>query len=426
MLVKAITGFQDILPDRAARFARLEKTARDVFARYAYREIRVPEMEYTELFARGIGQTTDIVEKEMFTLQDSKGRAMSLRPEGTAGVVRAFIENGLATQDPQARLFYMGAMFRHEKPQKGRFRQFHQIGAEAFGSEDALLDAEVIAMLMDILREADVPGLRLEINSIGDDDSRGRFRKALVEYFEKHRDRLCKDCLRRLDTNPMRLLDCKVESCIGIVRSAPTILPFLNDDCAAHFDSVQNYLRAFGVEFFVNERIVRGLDYYTRTAFEVTTDRLGAQNAVAGGGRYDGLVESLGGPKVPGIGFAIGMERVVELMAERDEDAAQTASIMLVPMDENARRVCVRLAAAIRARGASCLVGVDGRSVKAQMKKADRAGARFALVIGEKELEEKRVDVKDMGENRLAPDGITPEDLAEMFAGAMAESGSAS
>ncbi len=419
MAIKAITGFQDVLPDRARLFTRLEQAAAEVFARYGYREIRFPQMEFSELFSRSIGQTTDIVEKEMFSLTDSKGRSMSLRPEGTAGVVRAFIQSGLCNREPQARLSYSGAMFRHERPQKGRFRQFHQIGAEAFGSDDPLLDAEVIVMLMEVFEAVGVDDLRLEINSIGDEESRPRFRRALVDFFSGHKAELCKDCLRRLETNPMRILDCKVPSCRKIARDAPIMLGFLGPECQRHFSDVQKFIRAAGTDFVVNERIVRGLDYYTRTAFEVTTDKLGAQDAVAGGGRYDGLVELLGGPALPGVGFAIGVERVVELMGQAEAPARQDVAVMIVPIGEEAREFGVSFAGALRKEGASCQVGLEGRSVKALMRRADKLGARYVLVIGEDEINKGSVDVKDMGADRPRPKNLTEKRLGELFSEAV-------
>ncbi|MBZ0271865.1 histidine--tRNA ligase [bacterium] len=417
---RAITGFQDILPERAELFWRLETAAREVFRRYGFREVRLPEMEYTELFARGIGQTTDIVEKEMFTLADSKGRAMSLRPEGTAGVVRAYIENGQHATAPQARWFYGGAMFRHERPQKGRFRQFHQIGVEAFGSEDPMLDAEIIALLMDIFASVNVAGT-LEINSIGDLESRAAYKQSLVKYFGVREAELCDDCKRRLRTNPMRILDCKNPTDRQIAYDAPSILDHLNDASAEHFARVKAYLDAAGVAYAVNPRIVRGLDYYTRTAFEVTTDRLGAQNAIAGGGRYDGLVEALGGPAIAGIGFAIGIERVVELMSMEARGATNDADVMLVPMGEAARVAAFRLARRLREEGVSCLVGLDGRGPKAQLKRADRAGCRFALVIGDNELAGGAIEVKDLGDERTAAPDVNAVRLAKAFAETVAE-----
>ncbi|MCB1152250.1 MAG: histidine--tRNA ligase [Deltaproteobacteria bacterium] len=403
MSIKAIKGFQDILPERAERFARLEAVARDAFARYAYREIRLPEMEFTELFARGIGGTTDIVEKEMFTLTDSKGRAMSLRPEGTAGVVRAFIENGLAVSEPQAKLFYGGAMFRHERPQKGRFRQFHQIGAEAFGNADPLCDAETIALLMDIVGErgVDVQGIRLEINSIGDDACRPKYREALVRYLKLHEGSLDEDSKRRLTTNPMRVLDSKNPAMADIVAGAPTMGEHLCDACREHFDGVKRYLDAMGVQYHVNERIVRGLDYYTRTAFEVTTDRLGAQSAVAGGGRYDGLVKLLGGPELPGIGFALGIERIEALMEMDDVDMEkqrQDALIALIPIGEAQRILCAKLATRLRGEGIAVELFSDNRKLSKQMSRTDKIGCRYAMVVGEEEVAKRDIVVKDLRE----------------------------
>ncbi|HSG06332.1 MAG TPA: histidine--tRNA ligase, partial [Nitrospiria bacterium] len=308
MKFQAIRGVKDILPGGVEAFQRLEATAREVFESFGFSEIRIPVFEATALFARGIGASTDIVEKEMYTFADRDGKKLTLRPEGTASVVRAYIEHRLGIQKPVTKLYYMGPMFRHERPQAGRFRQFYQVGVEAIGTDSPDLDIEILAMLVEVLSNAGVTEGRLEINSLGDAACRPPYRKALKAYLKSHLTQLCQDCQRRFETNPMRILDCKKEGCRKVTADAPSSLDHLCGDCLAHFQKVKDGLNLLKISYTVNDRMVRGLDYYTRTAFEVTAEGLGSQNAIAAGGRYDGLVKELGGPSSPGIGFAMGVE----------------------------------------------------------------------------------------------------------------------
>jgi histidyl-tRNA synthetase len=312
-----LKGFKDILPGEVENWQRLEEAARHLFASFGFKEIKTPLLERTELFSRGIGQETDIVSKEMYTFFDSKGRGMTLRPEATASVVRAYIQERLYQKNPIQKLFTIGPMFRRERPQQGRFRQFHQVNAELFGDPGPLSDAELIGMAVVLFESMGLGELTLNLNSLGCPRCRPRFREALRDYLVRVTDSLCSDCRRRAETNPLRVFDCKVETCNRAVKDAPSILQFLCQECQDHFQAVQGYLKRSHTPFVLNHQLVRGLDYYTRTTFEIQTDRLGAQNAVAGGGRYDGLIRLLGGPDHPGVGFAIGMERVVALLEER-------------------------------------------------------------------------------------------------------------
>ena len=316
MAIKAVRGVRDILPGEAVRWQRVEGAARRVFEAYGYRELRVPIFERTELFARGIGEVTDIVQKEMYTFQDRGGDSLTLRPEATASMLRAYIEHGFHVEPKPVRLYCLGPMFRYERPQAGRYRQFHQADVEALGDPHPAVDAEVIAMLLDFFGALGLAErLELRVNSIGDAETRPAYRARLMEYLTPHLGELCEECRGRVDRNPLRVLDCKVPGCQPVIEKAPSILDSLSPDAARHFERVRGYLDAMGIAYAVDPRLVRGLDYYVRTTFEVLTGELGAQNAVAGGGRYDGLIKHLGGPADPGIGFAIGMERVVLLLA---------------------------------------------------------------------------------------------------------------
>lgn len=393
--IKIIKGFQDVLPPRSLKWAKLEDAARSVFGRYGYSEIRLPVLEKTELFARGIGQGTDIVEKEMYSFPDRRGRSLSLRPEGTASVVRAYLDSGKGAGEP-AKWYYTGPMFRYERPQKGRYRQFYQVGAEAIGFPGPGTDAEVMVMLDRFFSEAGIGGLSLELNSLGCRNCRPAFRSALIDFLGGVKDKLCADCKRRMDTNPLRVLDCKVEGCRAAVADAPVVLDFLDDDCKKHFDLVREDLDTMGIGYMINPRIVRGLDYYTRTVFEYLAERgLGSQNAVAAGGRYDGLVEEFGGPPTPAIGFALGVERAVLLM----EDApAQGPEYFVVTMGEKARKEGLKVLEKLRDLGnrAESLADEPERSVRSQMKAAAKAGARYALVLGDDEVKEGTVTRKDL------------------------------
>jgi histidyl-tRNA synthetase len=365
-----------------------------VLEAYGYDEVRTPIAERTDLFARSLGETTDIVEKEMYTFDDRDGSSLTLRPEGTASVVRAAVNAGVAQREQVAKLYYLGPMFRRERPQRGRSRQFHQIGAELIGRDDALADAELVTLLADCLAAAGATGTELVLNSLGDAACRPAYRAALTAYGETHRDRLCANCRQRLERNPLRLLDCKEEGCRRIMADAPLPAAYLCADCRAHFAEVERLLGAAEIAFTVNPRLVRGLDYYVRTAFEVTAPNLGAQNAVAGGGRYDGLVAALGGPPLGGIGFAIGLERL--LMAAGAPPLDRRPEIDVIPLGDAAAAVALRMARRLRLAGARAELEAPGRSVRSAMRRADKLGAHFAVLIGDDELRAGRATVRDM------------------------------
>ena len=394
---RAPRGTRDVLPDEMGRWHRVERAARQVFARYGFREIRTPVLESTELFTRSVGSTTDIVRKEMYTLQ-AGDESLTLRPENTAPVVRAFVEAALhrtvAVGYPE-RYYYVGPMFRHERPQKGRQRQFHQVGVEVLGAAEPLADAETLEMLWAFLHELGIGGIELVLNSVGDATCRPVFRQALLDWLRPRLPELCEDCRRRADENPLRVFDCKVEHDRALLAGAPTVLQHLCAPCAAHFAEVRRLLDDFGIEHRVDARMVRGLDYYERTVFEVTGAGLGAQNSVLGGGRYDGLVEELGGPAMPGFGFAIGMERLLMLLPE---DAGREAGpdVALVSMGETAWRASIGIARRLRAAGLRVLMPLAERPLGAQVKRADRAGARHALFVGEAEMASGRYGLKDL------------------------------
>lgn len=407
----AVRGMNDILPSDTLRWQALETTARKTFASYGFSEIRTPIVEKTELFTRSVGETTAIVEKEMYSFVDQGDEHLTLRPEGTASVVRAFVESGMASQNPQSRLYYMGPMFRRERPQKGRYRQFHQLGAEVFGTSAPASDAEVMAMLWELLdRQLHLPDLTLEVNSIGCAGCRGGYLDALNEYLKARADKLCGDCQRRLQKNPMRVLDCKNEKCQTILHDTPLVEQYWCEGCGSHFADVQSMLKQLHVPHTINHRIVRGLDYYMRTAFEVTTTRLGAQSAVAAGGRYDGLVRQLGGPDVPGIGFAIGEERLMLLL----EDAGTLAvpsllRVGVVMLGKPARDALLPLIQKMRHEGMNVQWDYEDRSLKAQLRHADKNGAHKVVIAGDDEIKNRAVIVKTMAtsEQTIVPlDGL--------------------
>ena len=397
---QSIKGFYDILPVDTALWQRLEDGARRVLAQYGYRNIRLPIVEPTELFIRGVGEHTDIVEKEMYSWEDKlNGDRLTLRPEGTAGCVRAVVEHSLTYNGPQ-RLWYMGPMFRHENVQKGRQRQFHQIGAEAFGYQGPDVDAEQIAMLARLWRElgvADAVGLQL--NTIGDAHERAEYRQVLIRYFEQHANILDDDAKRRLHANPLRILDSKNPAMQGMIEAAPRLLDSLGDESCAHFDELTRQLDQLGVKWTLNTRLVRGLDYYNRTVFEWVTDKLGSQGTIAGGGRYDALVQSLGGKETPACGFGIGLERVFLLMQECGIAAAHSPDVYLVNVGEAAAKAALPIAEALRDSGLAVNLHAGGGSFKSQMKKADQSGAPYALILGEDEVAAGEVCLKPLREN---------------------------
>ena len=410
--IQAIRGMHDVLPHQTPLWQFLEARVAQVLAGYGYREIRMPVLELTDLFKRSIGEVTDIVEKEMYTFEDRNGDSLTLRPEGTAGCVRAAMEHGLLHNQTQ-RLWYQGAMFRHERPQKGRYRQFHQIGVETFGMPGPDIDAEVILITARIWQALGIPGLELQLNTLGTPQERAAYRAELVAYLEQHYAVLDADSRRRLDSNPLRILDSKNPEMRPMLGAAPTLQDHLGEESRDHLAFICGTLDGAGIPYVINPRLVRGLDYYSRTVFEWITDRLGAQGTVCAGGRYDGLVEQLGGKPVPAVGFAMGLERLVAILEETRPEAAETAvDLYLVLVGERATREGLVLAE--RLRDALPTVQLSshcgGGSLKAQFKRADRSGARYALVLGDSELDEGRVVVKalrsDEPQQAVARDGL--------------------
>ena len=417
-MITGIKGMNDILPEEIPAWHFIEARMREVFHAFGFSEIRVPIVEKTELFHRSIGEETDIVEKEMYTFADRNDHSLTLRPEGTASVMRACIEHSLHVKTPVSKLYYVGPMFRYERPQKGRYRQFHQIGAEFIGEASPMADAQLLHMLTCYFRALGIPDVSLQINSLGCRHCRPAYRAALVEFITGHLDALCDDCRRRSTGNPLRVLDCKVEGCRTVCQDAPSVLDYLCPECAAHFDEVRHLLTALNIPFEVNNRMVRGLDYYCRTTFEMVTNRLGAQSAVAAGGRYDGLIASLGGPELPGIGFAIGMERL-SLMMGTENIPAPHPDLFLVALGPMARERAFLMLADFQRRGLYAEMDFSGKSMKAQMRQADHLKARLALIMGDDELAENRVQVRhmDSGEQENLPieglDALLEERLAQ-------------
>ena len=426
MTIRAVRGVHDILPGEGEKWRRVERIARDVFDSYGYEEIRLPIFERTELFARSIGETTDIVQKEMYTFQDRGGDSVTLRPEATAGLLRAYIEHGLFVHPKPIKLYTLGPMFRYERPQAGRYRQFHQLDVEALGDEHASLDAEMIAMLVEFFRRLDLAQrLQVEINSLGDEkpECRPRYRTELVRYLRANADRLCEECRERIERNPLRVLDCKKPECRRVLDRAPALGDFLCADCAAHFGKTREYLEATGVPHVVSPRLVRGLDYYMRTTFELTTTELGAQNAVAGGGRYDGLIKLLGGPPDPGIGFAVGVERVVQLLPDEGPEAweGRRVGVFLIPLGEEPLKRLLPIANQLRSKGLVVEVGHGERKLGRELERANklpqakRLGVLQAVILGPDELARGEAIVRELksGTQRTVPlSGLVDELLA--------------
>jgi histidyl-tRNA synthetase len=416
MKITAIKGFRDVLPEEAALWEMMETKARQIFAAYSFTEIIIPIMEKTDLFARSIGETTDIVEKEMYTFTDRDGTSVTLRPEGTASVIRAYIENGLYHKEPVSKLFYFGPMLRRERPQKGRYRQFYQIGAEILGRDDPLIDAELLLMLRDLFAALHLE-VAMQLNSLGCPLCRPRYRESLRAFAEERRAELCENCNRRLAHNPLRLLDCKEEKCRHTTADAPGILDYICAACREHFSRVQNYLQQEGVEFALNPRMVRGLDYYCRTSFEVIAQGLGSQNAVCGGGRYDGLVEELGGPAVPGVGFAIGVERLAMVLQAQKPYVPPHPYLLVAPLGEKAEAVALSVAGRLRQTGCRVELESGRRGLKSQMRRADRLRVRYVLILGENELAAGKGTVRDMQEKKDYPAavdlGLSPQDMLQ-------------
>ena len=394
--IKAIRGMNDVLPDVSYLWLYVENTCQAVFASHAYQQIRMPIVESTQLFARSIGAETDIVSKEMYTFDDRNGDSLTLRPEGTASCVRAGIENGLF-YNQQQRLWYVGPMFRHERPQKGRYRQFYQIGAEAYGWASPDIDAEIILMSAQIWRNLGIKMPELQINSLGDTQTRNNYRDALVNYLSQYETELDEDSRRRLKSNPLRILDSKNPSTQEILNGAPSILEYLSDECEAEFSQLLKSLDALGIKYTVNSRLVRGLDYYNKTVFEWVYDGLGAQATVCAGGRYDGLVEQLGGKPTPAIGFALGMERLIEIIKEQQVVVArQHADIYFISIGEDARKTALRLSRDLRINGRRVQMHCGDGSIKNQIKRADKSNAKLAIIIGEQELQDNTAILKPL------------------------------
>ncbi len=405
LITTAIRGTQDVLPADSSKWQYLEQTALNTAALFGFQEIRTPVFEHTELFQRSVGETTDVVQKEMYTFDDKGGRSITLRPEGTAGVMRAVLEHGLYNGALPLKVSYITSCYRYEKPQAGRLREFHQFGAECFGAAAATADAELIALASEFLDALGVQGVSLHINSIGCPTCRARYHEALKAYFEGRAADLCETCRSRLDRNPMRILDCKSPVCQGIAADAPLILDYLCDDCAAHFEQVKSCLDAADIAYTVDPRIVRGLDYYTRTVFEFVSDALGAQAVVCGGGRYDGLAEDMGGAHLPALGFAVGLERLLMVLEAQQTSFPEPprCEVYLAAMGDAAATKCFELAQQLRGMGLSAACDLVGRGVKAQMKYADKIGARWTAVIGDDELASGNANLKNMETGEVIP-----------------------
>ena len=398
LLTQAPKGTQDLLPPKSWNWETVEDVMRSEAAIHGFGEVRTPVFEHTELFLRSVGDTTDVVEKQMYTFNDKGGRSITLRPEGTAGAVRAMLEHALYNDGLPVKLYYLTSCYRYEKPQAGRLREFHQFGVEMFGAEAPVADAEVICLAKSIFDRLGVKNLTLELNSIGCPTCRAKFHEALKKYFEGYKDELCETCLSRLERNPMRILDCKSPVCSKIAEGAPHILDYLCDDCKAHFEGVQSYLTAAGVEFVINPTIVRGLDYYNRTVFEFVSNDLGAQSTVCGGGRYDGLTEQMGGKAMAGLGFGLGMERLMLVLeAQKVELPAPPAcEVYIASMGEAASKEAFRLATELQRCGIMAACDLCSRGLKAQMKYANKIGAAFTVVLGDDELANKKAKMKNM------------------------------
>lgn len=397
-------GTKDVLPSQSSKWQYVEKTARDVARVFNFKEVRTPVFEHTELFLRGVGETTDVVNKEMYTFEDKGGRSVTLKPEGTAGVARLFIENGLSSSPLPVKTYYVTPCFRYERPQAGRLREFHQFGMEAFGSPSPSADAEMIFAASSFLDKLGLKDVELQINSIGCHICRKEYNKALKEYFAPHLDKMCATCRTRYEKNPLRMLDCKEEGCKEITANAPKILDYLCEDCKNHFESVKSLLDAQGLEYTVNSRIVRGLDYYTKTVFEFLSTQIGAQGAVCAGGRYDNLLEELGGSPLPAIGFAAGLERLLLVMENTGAwlPEEEKPLIYLAGMDAESRKKAFETAAYLRTKGVCAETDHMDRSVKSQLKYADKTGAKFVAVIGGTELETGVLSVKKMSDGTVA------------------------
>jgi len=402
-MIQLIRGFKDILPAEVELWQKIEKIARKLFEDFGFSEIRIPIMERTELFKRSIGEDTDIVEKEMYTFPDRKGELVTLRPEATASICRAYIQHKLYRQDPVQKLYMIGPMFRRERPQKGRYRQFYQIDAEIFGVQSGLVDVQLIFLLVTLCKRLNLKDVAAHLNSLGCPKCRPQFKKALTDFLVSVGDKLCSDCVRRRDRNPLRVLDCKVPSCREALTEAPAILDHLCEECRSDFDQVMDSLTKLDVPFSIDKQLVRGLDYYTRTAFEIQTTSLGAQSAVAGGGRYDNLVKELGGPDIPATGFAIGFDRLAELVALTAPQPVQKPDLFLAALGAESRALAFEWICKLGLNGIRVEMDFSDKSLKSQMKRADRLGASYVLILGENELAAGAAVLRNMTTKEQVP-----------------------
>lgn len=411
--ISGVKGMNDLLPGEIEIWQHVEGTARELFGRFGYGEVRTPMVEDTALFVRSVGEETDIVGKEMYTFLDKGERSLSLRPEGTAPAARAYIEHAISNQEPVTRWFYMGPMFRYERMKTGRYRQFYQIGAEAYGAKEAAQDAEMMDMVVQFLTALDLKDVSLNLNSLGDEACRPAYHAKLVEYLKSHREELCGDCQRRMETNPLRVLDCKNEKCQAIAAAGPNVLEFLCEPCRAHFDDLQRKLTALGIKYVVNPRMVRGLDYYTRTVFEFIASHpaLGTASTVGGGGRYDKMMKGLGGPDVPAVGFAMGLDRLVLLLKESGRKYSAGPDLFVAVADEGSQDTAFTLASRLRREGLRVDFDTRGGSLKSQMKRADKSGAHFTLVLGEAERTSGQAKLKPMAGGDAIP--VALDDVAK-------------
>ncbi len=418
-MIQKPRGTIDIMPEEMPYWYKIEQTAREVSALYGFSELRFPTFENTELFARGVGDTTDVVQKEMYTFTDREGRSLTLRPEGTAGVARAIIENGRCSDAMPLKLFYIINCFRYEKPQAGRSREFFQYGAELFGSDSAAADATMIALAKSVIEGIGITGAKLHINSIGCPSCRPEYHAKLREFFASNEDKLCPTCRERLKTNPLRILDCKNEACKRLTEGAPKTIDCLCEPCAGHFESLKGLLAASGIGYTVDTTIVRGLDYYTHTVFEFISDKIGAQSTICGGGRYDGLIKQLGGPALPGIGFAMGITRLILAMKASgvELESGIKPRLYIAPMGEAAQIAALSITSELRGAGINAECDIVGRSLKAQMKYADKIGAQYTLIIGDAELESRRAILKNMETGEQSEIGVRDIDALRRLLG---------
>ena len=417
LITRKIKGTEDVLPKQSYRWQFIENIMREESRAYGFKEMRTPVFEHTELFARGVGQTTDVVQKEMYTFDTKGGESVTLRPEGTAGAARAVLEHSLDNEGLPIKASYFVSCYRYEKPQAGRLREFHQFGVEEYGTQSPVADAEIICLAQSVLDRLGLSGVHLEINSIGCPECRAKYNQALREYFTEYKEQLCQTCLSRLEKNPMRLLDCKSPEDHKIAEGAPKITDYLCEECETHFGEVRKYLTCAGVDFVINPTIVRGLDYYTKTVFEFVTDCIGAQGTVCGGGRYDGLIEELGGKHMPSLGFAMGLERILMVMDAQGIEIPNTdvCALYIATMGDDAKQKAFSLLRQVRECGTAAETDSVGRGLRAQMKYADKIGAKYSMVLGDNEIAENRAKVKNM-ESGEQTELALDDSFAEKFA----------